>query len=150
MKMQNVAGSLLISLALFVLSACSSPSGIAPITIDGIELQVIAASLHESLTVGSQEFSPKSSGDLLLLVRATISGSDDEMDLGDWKAQVQDESGRVTKSDMVSKTTGTVEGQEGTFLEWFFAVDEDAQQITLKIGEHEIDLSPILDKDLED
>lgn len=150
MKMQNLAGSLLISLALFVLSACSSTTGIAPIAIDGIEMQVISASLHESYMIGSQEYSPQSSGDLLLLVRATISGSDDELDLGDWKAQVQDGSGRVTNSDIQSKITGTIEGQEGTFLEWFFVVDKDAQQLTLKIEGHEIDISPILDKDWED
>ena len=142
---------LLIILIVLSLFGCSSAPGIStPLTINGIELQVISASLHKSYMIGSQEYSPSASGDLLLLVRAQLTSSGEDIDLGDWKAQVQDGNGRISNSDIQSKITGTIEGREGTFLEWFFVVDEDAQQLSLNIGEHEIDLSSILNKGSEE
>ena len=142
---------LLIMLVVLSLFGCSSAPGISsPVTIDGVELQVISASLHESYRIGSQEHTPRSSGDLLLLVRATISGPDTDVDLGDWKAQVQDAAGRVSNSDIQSKMTGTIEGQEGTFLEWFFVVDRFAENLTLNLRDQEIELSSLLESEAED
>jgi hypothetical protein len=100
--------------------------------------------------IGAQEYSPRSSSDLLLLVRAKISDTDSELDLSNWEAQVQDESGRVSNSDISSKITGTIEGQEGTFLEWFFVVDRNVKEVTIIIRDHELDISPILNQSSED
>lgn len=150
MKRNKCTVPLLISLTLFVLSACNSATSIDSITIDGIDLQVISASLHESYMIGAQEYSPRSSSDLLLLVRAKISDTDSELDLSNWEAQVQDESGRVSNSDISSKITGTIEGQEGTFLEWFFVVDRNVKEVTIIIRDHELDISPILNQSSED
>jgi len=148
--MRKIVCLCLFILVVLGLFGCSSTPGIDnPITIDGNELQVVSASLHNTYMIGSQEYSPKSTGDLLLLVRASVSGSDD-VDLGDWKAQVQDATGRLSTSDIQSKITGTVEGQEGTFLEWFFVVDRFAQELTLHLRDYEIDLSSLLETPAED
>jgi hypothetical protein len=127
--------------------ACAATPGIdSPLTIDGNELQIVSAELSETYeTIGGREYSPKSESDTLLIVKAEISADIDDIELSEWDAAIRDENGRIDDAGMRGKFSGTVDEESGIFLEWLFAVDEDAQSFTLLLRDQQIDLEKMLE-----
>jgi hypothetical protein len=124
-------------------TACSSSPGIeSPITIDGTDFQITSASIQESY---QGTYRPNSDNDAFLIVLAEISSTEDDVDFSDWAPEVQDENGRIDSVSISYELSGTVNGQEGDFLEWAFVVDKDAQSFTLVMREYEIVLDSILE-----
>ena len=152
-------------LSLFLISGCdvlqpppALPTATATL-IPGIEeviiiedVRVLITSAHRRLThVG--DWAQLITSDVVLVIRAELYSSDGSKinlnDFKDWKVFVTDENGQEYFPRITSELTGFVDGKEGTFAEWTFAVDTKSPSFTVHLpGDQAVNLDPLINKDL--
>jgi hypothetical protein len=103
----------------------------APLTVEGIQLQVISIARQDTYEVSSQqEFVPNSPWDECLIVEASIKAYDPQKAQG-WEVSVTDENGRESKSNLTSTETDASGVAKG--IMWLFVVATDARSLTLHL-----------------
>jgi hypothetical protein len=141
----------ILALVLGVAGCGGGTAGVdAPIIIDDVAVQVVSAQMQDSFSTGGTEYSPRDSGDALLVVKATIDSPIDEVDTDDWNIRVEDSGGRNSDTDLRIARSGVINGEEERSLTWIFAVGRNAEQFTLWLRDQPVDLAPLLSSQSDD
>lgn len=142
---------LAILILIISLLACSAPTAMptpipgvgAPLTIEGIQLQVTSAKEQDAYEVSfDQKFVPNDPGDECLIVEASIK-TDDPQKVQGWKVSVTDENGRESKPNITTTKTDASGVAKGVM--WLFVVAKESRSFTLHLpNEQTIQLNTLL------
>ncbi len=128
----------------------SSPSmGIsAPVTIEGVQLQVASIEEADTYNMGGQDVQPNSGADTILLIDVTIKNADYATTQG-WKGKVSvtDENGQESEPELTQTSTEGKGGGSVSAIKWIFVVAKSSRSFMLSLpGGQTVKLDSLLKK----